>query len=167
MTHHEALAALSAPLTNSYKRLVPGLIAGYWANWGLDNRISTYRVPADRGEATRLENRLPCGTASPYLAAAAMLQAALLGVQHGIDCAEPQVGDADSAPNTDRHTPHTLAEALTALESDVELVDAVGREAVAAYLALRRHDLARCEAAEPWDPDQVTDWELDMYLPFY
>ena len=34
---------------NSYKRLMPGLIAGYWANWGLDNRFSTYRVPAERG----------------------------------------------------------------------------------------------------------------------
>ena len=167
MAHHEAIAALSAPLTNSYKRLMPGLIAGYWANWGLDNRISTYRVPAERGEATRLENRLPCGTASPYLAAAAMLHAALLGVEHGVDCADPQVGDADSAPNTDRHTPHTLGEALTALEADAELVAVVGPAMVDTYLALRRHDLARSDAAEPWDAEKVTDWELDTYLPFY
>ncbi len=47
--HHEAVAGLSAPLANSYKRLMPGLIAGYWANWGLDNRFATYRVPAERG----------------------------------------------------------------------------------------------------------------------
>ncbi|MET0579988.1 MAG: glutamine synthetase family protein, partial [Ilumatobacteraceae bacterium] len=84
--HHEAVAGFSAPLINSYKRLVPGLIAGYWANWGLDNRFSTYRVPAERGAATRIENRLPCATASPYLAAAATLNAMLLGVVDGVDC---------------------------------------------------------------------------------
>ena len=78
--HHDAVAGWSAPLVNSYKRLHPGMIAGYWANWGLDNRSSTYRVPGERGAATRIENRMPCGTANPYLAAAAMLNAALLGV---------------------------------------------------------------------------------------
>ena len=65
IAHHEALAGLSAPLINSYKRLMPGLIAGYWANWGLDNRFSTYRVPAERGPATRIENRMPCGDRQP------------------------------------------------------------------------------------------------------
>ena len=121
LQHHEAVAGLSAPLVNSYKRLMPGLIAGYWANWGLDNRFSTYRVPAERGAATRIENRMPCATASPYLAAAATLNAALLGAVDGLDCGDPQIGDADAAPNTDRHTPHTLAEALDAVEADTVL----------------------------------------------
>ena len=121
LAHHEAVAGLSAPLVNSYKRLMPGLIAGYWANWGLDNRFSTYRVPAERGSATRIENRMPCGTASPYLAAAATLNAALLGVVDGADCGLPQIGDADAEPNTDRHTPHSLGEALDAVESDTVL----------------------------------------------
>ena len=129
--HHEAVAGLSAPLINSYKRLMPGLIAGYWANWGLDNRFSTYRVPAERGAATRIENRMPCATASPYLAAAATLNAALLGVVDGVDCGDPQIGDADAAPNTDRHTPHTLAEALDAIEADTVLAEAMGPELVA------------------------------------
>ena len=165
--HHEAVAALSAPLTNSYKRLMPGLIAGYWANWGLDNRFSTYRVPAERGRATRIENRMPCGTASPYLASAAMLNAALLGVVDGSDCASPQFGDADAEPNTDRHTPHTLGEALAALEADTVLVEAMGHDVVAAYLALRRYELGKSDEAGEWDPAVITDWELDRYLPFY
>jgi glutamine synthetase len=166
--HHEAVAGLSAPLINSYKRLMPGLIAGYWANWGLDNRFSTYRIPAERGTATRIENRMPCATASPYLAAAATLNAALLGVVDGVDCGDPQLGDADADPNTDRHTPHTLAEALDAVEADTLLGEAMGPDLVAAYLALRRHEVARWEAAgETWDPEQVTPWELDSYLPFY
>jgi glutamine synthetase len=166
--HHEAVAGLSAPLVNSYKRLMPGLIAGYWANWGLDNRFSTYRVPAERGSATRIENRMPCATASPYLAAAATLNAALLGVVDGADCGTPQLGDADAAPNTDRHTPHTLAEALDAVEADTVLTEAMGPDLVAAYLTLRRHEVARWEASgEDWDPEKITAWELDSYLKFY
>jgi len=168
IAHHEAVAGLSAPLVNSYKRLMPGLIAGYWANWGLDNRISTYRVPAERGAATRVENRLPCATASPYLAAAATLNAALLGVVDGIDCGDPQVGDADSEPNTDRHTPHTLAEALDAVEADKDLAEAMGPDVTTAYVTLRRHEVAQWEASgEDWDPETVSSWELDRYLRFY
>ncbi|MDQ3468770.1 MAG: glutamine synthetase family protein [Actinomycetota bacterium] len=168
IAHHEAVAGLTAPLINSYKRLMPGLIAGYWANWGLDNRISTYRVPAERGAATRIENRMPCGTASPYLAAAVTLNAALLGVVDGADCGLPQLGDGDTAPNTERHSPHTLAEALDAVEADTVLAEAMGPELVTAYVALRRHECAQFEASgESWDPEQVTAWELDRYLRFY
>lgn len=168
ISHHQAIAGLSAPLVNSYRRLRPGLIAGYWANWGLDNRISTYRVPAERGAATRIENRMPCGTTNPYLAAATMLNAALLGVVDGDDCGDPQIGDADEAPNTDVHTPETLADALEAVESDTLLAEAVGTELARTYLTLRRHDLARWEATgEPWDPATIPTWELKTYLPHY
>ena len=166
--HHEGLAAMSAPTINSYKRLVPGIIAGYWANWGLDNRMSTYRVPCERGAATRIENRMPCGSANPYLAAAAMLNAALLGVVDGMDCGLPQVGDGDSEPNTDRHTPHTLADALDAYEADTVLCEAMGADLTRAYVAIRRDEVARWEAAgNEWSAEDVTAWELNEYLPFY
>jgi glutamine synthetase len=168
IAHHEATAALSAPLINSYKRLVPGIIAGYWANWGLDNRISTYRIPSERGAATRIENRMPCGTASPYLAAAVMLNAALLGVVDGLDCGAPQIGDGDTEPNTDRHTPHTLGAALDALDADHVLVEAVGTDLVRAFVTIRRDELAKFEASgTEWNPETISDWELDRYLPFY
>ncbi|MEO6654037.1 MAG: glutamine synthetase family protein [Ilumatobacteraceae bacterium] len=166
--HHEAISGWSAPLTNSYKRLRPGLIAGYWANWGLDNRTSTYRVPAQRGAATRIENRMPCGTANPYLAAAAMLHAARLGFMEALPCPEPQAGDGDGEPNTDRHTPHTLPEGLAALERDEALCAEMGVDLTRAFLALRRYELGRAEASgEPWNPDEITTWELASYLPFY
>jgi glutamine synthetase len=166
--HHEAVAALSAPTINSYKRLIPGIIAGYWANWGLDNRISTYRVPGGRGAATRVENRMPCGSSSPYLAAAAMLNAALLGVVDGIDCGEPQIGDADAKPNTERHTPETLADALRALDADPLLCEAVGSELTRAYSTIRHDEVARWEATgNEWSAEEVTAWELNEYLPFY
>jgi glutamine synthetase len=166
--HHEGLAALSAPLVNSYKRLVPGIIAGYWANWGLDNRFATYRVPHDRGPATRIENRMVCGSADPYLASAAMLNAALIGVAEGIDCGPPQLGDADAQPITERHTPHTLAEALDALAADTVLCEALGADLVRAFLTLRHDELAKWKATEiAWDVESVSDWELQRYLPYY
>jgi glutamine synthetase len=168
ISHHEALAAMSAPTVNSYRRLIPGIIAGYWANWGLDNRMSTYRIPYERGAATRIENRMPCGTANPYLAAAAMLNAALLGVVDGQDCGTPQVGDGDAEPNTERHTPHTLGEAIAAYEGDTLLCEAMGNDLSRAYLALRRDEWTRWEATgHEWDLDEVTAWELRGYLPFY
>ena len=168
VAHHEAITAWSAPTVNSYKRLVPGIIAGYWANWGLDNRISTYRVPGERGAATRIENRMPCGSANPYLAAAAMLDAALLGVVDGLDCGDPQIGDADVRPNTDRHTPATLADALDALEADQVLAEAMGNDLTRAYLAIRRDEVARWEATgTEWTVDEISSWELNEYLPFH
>src|SRR4029079_6929791 len=168
IAHHEAMAAMSAPLVNSYKRLVPGIIAGYWANWGLDNRITTYRVPGQRGAATRIENRMPCGSASPYLAAAVMLNAALLGVVDGRDCGDPQIGDGDTAPNTDRHTPHDLERALEALEADSVLFEAMGTDLVTAFTTIRRDEVDKWRTAHRvWDVRSVSDWELETYLPFY
>jgi glutamine synthetase len=168
IAHHEGMAAMSAPLINSYKRLVPGIIAGYWANWGLDNRIATYRVPYERGPATRIENRMPCGSANPYLAAAVMLNAALLGVVDGRDCGEPQFGDGDSSPNTDRHTPHDLGAALAALEADNVLCEAMGHDLVKAFLTIRKDEVAKWQAADGvWDPSTISAWELEHYLPFF
>jgi glutamine synthetase len=168
IAHHEAIAAFSAPLVNSYKRLMPGMIAGYWANWGLDNRFSTYRVPAERGASTRIENRMPCGSANPYLAAAAMLNAALIGTVDGLPCGDPQVGDADAVPNTDRHTPNTLAEALDALEADAALSEAMGHALTETYLTLRRYDNERYfNAGNQFSANDITEWELEQYLPYF
>ena len=168
IAHHEGMTAMSAPLINSYKRLVPGIIAGYWANWGLDNRISSYRIPSERGAATRIENRMPCGSANPYLAAAVMLNAALLGVVDGRDCGDPQIGDGDSEPNTDRHTPHDLKEAIAALQADTVLCEAMGADLVKAFVTIRTDELAKWEAAVgTWDVESISAWELEKYLPFY
>jgi glutamine synthetase len=68
---------------NAYKRLRPAQLSGYWANWGYDHRGVTVRIPHSRGKATRIEHRMGDGAANPYLATAAVLQAALMGVQKG------------------------------------------------------------------------------------
>jgi glutamine synthetase len=156
LAHHEGLTALCAPTVNSYRRLRPGLLSGYWANWGLDNRLSTVRVPAARGDATRIEHRMADGSASPHLALAAQLAAMMDGIERGLEPGPVQTGDADAAPVTDRHVPHTLADALDALDADKALVTLLGETLVEAFAKLKRAEWER------WS-DAVTDWELREY----
>lgn len=160
LEHHEALAAFAAPTVNSYKRLAPGMLSGYWANWGIDNRISTVRVPGQRGATTRVEHRMADGTANPHLLSAALFAAGLDGVERGLALPEPQVGDADAAPNTDRHTPHTLAEALDALVADEVLCSAFHPDLIEVYVDLKRREWDRWLGA-------VTDWEQGEYSRVY
>lgn len=160
LEHHEALAAFGAPTVNSYKRLAPGMLSGYWANWGLDNRIATIRVPGQRGMHTRVEHRMADGAASPHLLLAALLAAGLDGVERSLPLPEPQAGDADAAPNTDRHAPHTLDAALDALEADTVLCAAFDPVLIEVYVGLKRQEWQRWLQA-------VTDWEQQEYSRVY
>lgn len=158
--HHEALAAFAAPTVNSYKRLTPGMLSGYWANWGWDNRLSTVRIPAQRGASTRIEHRMADGTASPHLLTAALFAAGLHGVEARMELCDPQVGDADAAPNTDRHSPLSLADALDALEQDKELCAYFEPDLISVYIELKRREWQRWQEA-------VTDWEQTEYSRVY
>jgi glutamine synthetase len=159
LEHHHALTALCAPTVNSYKRLRPGQMAGVWANWGIDHRFATVRIPAERGAATRIEHRLPCGSANPYLAITAILRAALLGVSKGAEPPDPETGDALVTANTERRTASNLASALDDLEANPKFIDAVGRDLVDNFVSIKRGEWDKfCEA--------VTDWEIRYYSPF-
>jgi glutamine synthetase len=166
LAHHRGMAAILAPHVNAYKRLLPDMLNGYWANWGHDDRSVTVRVPPARGEGTRLEHRTSDAAANPYLAAAAILHAARLGVEHGTELPPPQPVAAD--PNTDVRIPANLSEALDELEADTELVDAIGREVVEAFVILKRAEWERYLASgADADTTGVTEWELAYYLPFH
>jgi glutamine synthetase len=166
LAHHEGMAALLAPHVNAYKRLQPDMLNGYWANWGHDDRSVTVRVPPARGAGTRLEQRTSDAAANPYLAAATILHAARLGVEHDLELPPPQPVGGD--PNTEVHIPPTLDAALDALAADKELVSAVGPELVDAFTILKRAEWERylASGADPSTTD-VTPWELEYYLPFH
>ena len=159
LDHHEALAAVCAPTVNAYKRLKPGQMAGVWANWGLDHRGVTVRVPKERDAATRIEYRLPDGSANPYIATAATLQAALLGITQAHEPPAIEEGDTLEAANTNRTTPPNLAAALAALEVDTDFTNALSAEFVANFLPVKRDEWKKFN-------DAVTDWELNYYLPY-
>jgi glutamine synthetase len=159
LEHHEGMAAICAPTVNAYKRLRPGQLSGYWANWGKDHRSCTVRVPSERGRATRLEHRMPDGAANPYLATAAVLQAARLGVEQELTPPPAETLDAFEQASTERHVPENLSLALDALESDKTFVDALGSAVVEHFVFIKRNEWSKFAAA-------VTDWELRHYLPF-
>lgn len=159
VAHFEATAGICAPTVNAYKRLRPAQLAGYWANWGYDHRGVSVRVPHERGRATRLEHRMPDGAANPYLATAAVLQAARLGFVNRLTPPPPEEQDCLTSQSTSRHVPDNLSLALDALEADVALVQAIGPELVAQFVAVKRAEWSKFTAA-------VTDWELNTYLPF-
>jgi len=159
LAHHCALAAFCAPTVNAYKRLRPGQLAGYWANWGYDHRSVTVRVPDDRAGATRLEHRMPDGAANPYLASAAILQAARLGVTQKLVPPPAEPMDSKGHLTTDQHVPDDLNDALNALESDQELSAVLGADTVTLFLALKRLEWQKFVTS-------VTDWELKHYLTF-
>ena len=159
LAHFESSAGICAPTVNAYKRLKPAQLAGYWANWGYDHRGVSVRVPDERGAGTRLEHRMSDGAANPYLATAAVLQAARLGVVHGLVPPAPEDQDCLTSQSTTRHVPENLSLALDALEADRALVDAIGPDLVAQFAAVKRGEWRRFATA-------VTDWELKTYLPF-
>ena len=159
LDHHEAMAGLLAPIVNSYQRLKPASLSGYWANWGMDHRSVTVRVSAEQGSAARVEHRMGDCAASPYIAIATVLHAARLGVEQHAVLPPRETLDALENVSTSRHTPHDLASALDALEADVALRSAVGQQLIDNYLAIKR--------AEIGELDQKSEREIfDYYAPY-
>ncbi len=168
--HHEGLAALCAPTVTAYKRLQPAMLSGVYANWGYDHRCATVRVPAQRGNATRIEHRMPDGAANPYIATAAVLQAARIGFVAELSPPEHETGDGLESINTERRVAHHLSDALDDLEADSVLVNAVGVDLVANFVGIKRQEWASFAASEPdWDAGlgTFTDWEREWYFPFH
>ena len=159
MHHHESMAGLLAPSVNSFRRLRPANLAGYWANWAHDHRGVTARIPAERGEGARIEYRLADCAANPYATVAAVLHAARLGVSNEYDLPPEETGDCFEHADTERCVPENLGAALNALEADTVLVDALGDVFVAHHVAIKRKE---------WDDylGSTTDWELSRYQEF-
>lgn len=143
MHHHRGLAALLAPTVNSYQRLQPASLSGYWRNWGGDHRGVTTRVSAEGGRKARIEHRMGDGAANPYTAVAAVLQAARLGVAQGYPLPPMEGGDCFEKIDATEGVPDTLSAALTALEADSALVEAVGRGLCENHIFMKSHEVEK------------------------
>ena len=84
LSHMKGMAAVTNPLVNSYKRLVPGYEAPCYLAWSASNRSALIRIPAARGQATRVELRCPDPACNPYLSLAVCLAAGLDGIEKGM-----------------------------------------------------------------------------------
>ena len=124
LKHSPALAALIAPTTNSYKRLVPGFEAPVNLAYSRRNRSAACRIPmySASPKAKRVEYRPPDPSCNPYLAFAAMMMAGVDGVENKIDPGEPLDKDIyDLGPEEMKKVPSlpgSLEESLKALEKD-------------------------------------------------
>lgn len=166
LAHARGLCAITNPLVNSYKRLVPGFEAPMHVSWSLKNRSPLVRVPSHRGERTRVELRSPDPSANPYVALAAMLAAGLDGIEQRLESREPVDGNiAELSQREQRRLritdlPRDLNEACDALEADEVLCAALGDHLTRHYLAAKRQE---------WQEygRQVSSWELTRYLGTY
>lgn len=83
-----------APHANSYERLVPNAHAPTGIGWAYENRTAALRIPASGPAARRIEHRVAGGDVNPYLSIAAVLGAALIGIEDGMSPDEPIIGNA-------------------------------------------------------------------------
>ncbi len=174
LAHAKALAAITNPTVNSYKRLVPGYEAPVYISWGYRNRSALIRVPAFTGNGARIEYRCPDPSANPYLAFAAVLLAGFDGIKRKLEpdayvetnVYEMSEGERDKAGI--ETLPGNLGEALEELKRDKVVRAALGGahrnfieykegewEAYLEYLESR---------GLPENTKKVTEWELERYF---
>jgi glutamine synthetase len=166
LAHIKGMAAITNPLVNSYKRLVPGYEAPCYIAWSAHNRSPLIRVPASRGEGTRVELRCPDPSANPYLVLAVCLAAGLDGIKKGLKPPASvdenifhMTAESRVAKGID-NLPGTLEEAVAELEKDALIKDALGEHVFANYTEAKKKE---------WDDyrTKVSQWELDKYLSQY
>jgi glutamine synthetase len=157
------ITAITNPLVNSYKRLVPGYEAPVYVAWSAANRSALLRVPAKRGKATRVELRSPDPAANPYLAFAAMLLAGLDGIKNKIEPPAPATMNIYHLSESERKThdipalPGSLYEAIEELKSSAVAKEALGEHIFTEFIKTKVRE---------WDEYRidVSQWEIDRYI---
>jgi len=168
LEHARALVAVTAPLVNSYKRLVRGAprSGATWApvyvTYGGSNRTQMIRIPGPG----RIENRCVDGAANPYLAMAVMLAAGLDGIDRELDPGSRnddnlyEVSEAELRERGIDFLPSTLSEACDFLEADDVVRQALGEQYADYYLECKREEWREYHHT-------VTEWERRRYLPIF
>ncbi len=166
LTHARAMCAITNPLVNSFKRLVPGFEAPVNVAWSMHNRSPLVRVPARRGAGTRVELRMPDPAANPYLALAVMLAAGLDGVAQKMSSREPVDTNIFEMSHREKRRlriddlPHDLNEACDELEKSAFIREALGDHVTRHFLVAKRQEWREYIS-------QVSAWELENYLGKY
>ena len=166
LKHVKSITAITNPVVNSYKRLVPGYEAPVYLAWSLANRSALVRVPAKRGISTRVELRSPDPSCNPNLAFAAILEAALDGIRNKIDPPAPVESNIYKLTTKERKKqridslPGSLYEALEQMDKSLVARAALGDHIFSEFMTAKKKE---------WDSFRtyVSQWELDKYLERY
>ncbi len=164
LDHAAAVTAICNPTVNSYKRLVPGYEAPVYVAWSDVNRSALIRKPAARTPAaSRVELRSPDPSCNPYLALAVMLAAGLDGIERDLEAPDPvreNIYEFDEQRRQDygiETLPANLGQAVSALEDDDVILEALGPHVSEKFIEAKRAEWAEYTAT-------VSQWELDRYL---
>jgi glutamine synthetase len=166
LRHAKGCCAITNPLVNSYKRLVPGYEAPTAIAWSEKNRSPLVRVPAARGVATRIECRMPDPACNPYLALAVMLRAGLDGIDQQSDPGPPVNKNIYKMSHRERRhlriddLPANLSEALDEFEKDDLVRETLGEHIFQHFLEAKREEWADYIR-------HVSPWEMERYLGVY
>ncbi len=164
--HARAFVAVTNPLVNSYKRLVPGYEAPINVAWSEKNRSPLIRVPARKGNEARCEVRVPDPSCNPYLALTVLLAAGLDGIENGMDCGRPvnrnifKMSKREKGRLKIHHLPSSLFEALNYLEKDSVIIEALGNHIYEHFMYNKRRE---------WEEyiRVIHHWEIERYLDRY
>jgi len=168
VAHLQEAAGLFTPSVISYARLVPGLWAGAYACWGLENREAAMRmVTGSRGSedwAANLEVKCVDLHANPYLLLAGLLATGTAGLEAGTPLPDPV--DVDPAALSEetlagrgiRRLPGSLREALDAFTADSVLGAALGAPLAGAIRAVRESELELFDGASPEEIAAASRW---------
>ncbi len=163
LAHARGFAAVTNPLVNSYKRLVPGYEAPINVAWSMRNRSPLIRIPDKRGNSTRCELRMPDPSANPYLALTVQLASGLDGVERKLTPPDPVNKNIFTMSHRERRRhridelPRDLHEALQTLEKDKLVRAALGEHIYDRLVEAKRQEWLEYSA-------QVSQWEIDRYL---
>jgi len=166
LQHARGFCAITNPLVNSYKRLVPGYEAPINVAWSMRNRSPLVRIPDRRGTGTRCELRMPDPSANPYLALAVQLAAGLDGIEKQLEAREPVSRNIFAMSYRDRRKyridelPRDLHEALEQLEKDEVIREALGEHLTERFLEAKRKEVEAYGR-------HVSSWEIERYLGSY
>lgn len=166
MRHARGMSAITNPLVNSYKRLVPGYEAPVYIAWSAKNRSPLIRIPASRGNGTRVELRNPDPTANPYLVLALCLAAGLDGIKNkievpeSVDCNIYEMTPGERRAAGIENMPADLKEAVDCLVADKFLCSVLGEHITTKYVEAKMKE---------WEnyTTRVSQWEIDEYLYKY
>ncbi|MDF2590357.1 MAG: glutamine synthetase [Anaerocolumna sp.] len=163
MKHMEGMSAITNPLVNSYKRLVPGYEAPVYIAWSAKNRSPLIRIPAARGTSSRVELRCPDPSANPYLALAVCLKSGLDGIKNKLtppDSVDLNIFTMTTEEKLEkgvRSLPGSLNEAIEALEKSDLVKGVLGDHTLEKYLEAKKAEWKEYSI-------QVSKWEMDQYL---
>ena len=166
LDHVRNFTAITNPTVNSYKRIVPGYEAPVYLAWSLANRSALIRVPAKRGNATRVELRSPDPSCNPYLALAVILEAILDGVEKktkpplDVDKNIFKMDDKERKRAKIETLPGSLYEALMLMKKNAIVKSALGEHIFKEFMQSKLKEWEGYRTA-------VTQYELDTYLERY